>query len=635
MKSVKKPKFNRVTVKVALPKDSIFRVLGSLITELWDVPLAEGKLTVSSVSKCNEAINCLRHAVRKRSVELLASAFPYFQPRCMLEMIGSSAENAAAFFVFYQLGSFLKKYPFKGTDTRKPAIEKFIKAERVCRDFNKENYRGLVSLNEKHPDFLGVIEEIQRDVCELLGEEPNLGDVIEHATHGPGVSLSRSYRDGKTTSYYKWSTLPYSLTSGALPLAKTAICTDPQWVGALDDWYRRTTSVPLGKPIDLDHFWSTVLQLVDGSRTTTVPKSYDTDRTIAIEPVLNVYFQLGVDRLIRKRLVRKWGFDLNTQERNQILAKEASITNELVTVDLSMASDLISLKICELFLPPAWYDLLCSLRCPETDVDGVALPLAKMSSMGNGFTFALESLIFSALVRCSIRRTKSERKCAVFGDDIIVPVTAYPFLRDLLSYVGFVINKEKSYDDGPFRESCGKDYFLGHDVRPVFLKRALTGLQDVLYLHNALYNVVESCPWFWEIEISKTLRMIRRWIPKNIQEKYYGPPAESLDTHLFSKRKLRRNGFGERFYWVIRTQPRIFNRGTEFFFRKLMCRPKPLLLGVDRKLLPIKERIQALFRLDEEPILNWDYRRRLATGNAFDVTKRDKVLLCSAKVRLL
>jgi len=631
MKFVKKNK--RVNVKLTLPKNLEFKVLGSMITELWDIPLAEGALTVLNEAGCNDLIRKVKLAVRYRSVTQLFKAIPLFQPRRMLELTGTEKENAQAFFALYQVGSFLKKYPFKGTDTRTPAIEKFIEADRLCSAFNDENHKALSVLNEKHPKFLGVVEEIRKDISELLGDNPNLDSVIEHAKHGPGVSLSRQYRKGCSTEYFKWSTLPYTLTQGASYLAKEAISTNPQWIGALDNWYRKTSSIPIGHPIDTSQFWQTVLKVVDCSRTTTVPKSFETDRTIAIEPLLNVFFQLGVDHVIRRRLLRRWGFDLNSQERNQVLAHEASVTGESVTVDLSMASDLISLKICEMFLPEAWYSLLLDLRCEYTHVLGIKHPLEKISSMGNGYTFALESLVFGALVRCSIRRTNSDRKCAVYGDDLIVPNTAYPYLQELISLCGFKLNTEKSYSTGPFRESCGKDYFLGYDVRPVFLKRRLRGVQDILYLHNMLFTMEHAKPWQWGVCLSKTIQMLRSYLPHFVRQQFFGPMSESTDTHLFSSRRLPRNKWNQRYYWQIQSKPMIFNRNTAYFFRKLMALPKQ---QPRRNLsrLPLEQRIMALFEEDDPILQKWDVGRRMNSGNAFDVTKRDKVQLCCTQVCL-
>lgn len=603
---------NKVSVKLTLPKDLHWMIFGQLLSDLG---LTNDKANTYDLAPNldTEYEKTLRGAVRRRSVEALMSKKAELEPLSILEFAGRENKNAYAFFAHYQAGAFLKKFPFKGIDTKAAAFRSFFAAEKQCGLFNIENHKALLALNEFHPDFRDILMELQRDIMSLLGELPPIRRIFDLALHGPGVSLGDSYKRGKSTEYYKWSNLPYSVTSGTLPYARDVISSDPRWIGALDDWYRAKKSVPIGHPINMDDFWSSVFEVVDGNRVTTVPKSFDTDRTIAIEPLLNVFLQLGVDRVIRARLKARWKYDLDDQEPNQLLALEGSISDLFATIDLKAASDSISLKICELLLPPAWFSLLLDLRSPKGEIDGHEHTYEKISSMGNGFTFALESLIFGAIARLAIRRTKSVKKSAVYGDDLIVPSTAYPYLKEVLELCGFNINVSKSFADGPFRESCGADFFHGFNVRPVFLKRRLRTVRDLFYIHNALWQLEERLHWTWCVDLSKTLALIRKYIPKNIQEQYYGPPGEALDTHLFSHRKLQRNSLG-RFYWQIIARPRKFNKNTCFFFRKLMCslRPGPQRAYNNR----------------------WDRERRLNTGNAFDVTKRDSVLLVSTRCRI-
>jgi len=564
-------------------------------------------------------------AIRNRDVKLLLSLLADVSPRRMIDKIGRPAKSDAFdFYRFYQLGAYLKKFPFKGENTRSPAFEKFHELEEHCRLFNTENYKALVGLDEKHPEYYGILDEIRQDIEKLIGRLPPIESIIGHAKHGPGVSLGDQYDEGKVTSFYKWSELPYTVTPGTLELARYAISSDPRWIGALDDWFRRLTDVPIGSPIDMDLFWSRVFDVVDGNRVTTVPKTAEIDRTIAIEPMLNVYLQLGVDHVFKSALRRDWGYDLTSQEANQDLAYEASVTDEMVTLDLKGASETVAMMLCYLLLPPAWMDLLVDLRSPQGVIlsqEGEIISTIhyeKISSMGNGFTFALESLIFGALVRCAIRRTKSARKSAVFGDDLIVPTTAYPFLKSLLNLCGFMLNEDKTFVDGPFRESCGKDFFLGYDVRPVFLKRQLKSVQDLLYAHNSLWLLQERLFWAWSVDLSKTLALIRRALPTQVGQVIYGPPGESLDTHLFTKRKLLTTPEGDRFFWQLIAKPKTFRcRGKDFYFRKLMvslkAKPDQLREVVKGVFIPVNQRQK------------WDKSQRLDTGNAFEITRRDAV----------
>jgi hypothetical protein len=114
--------------------------------------------------------------------------------------------------------------------------------------------------------------------------------------------------------------------------------------------------------------------------------------------------------------------------------------------------------------------------------------------MGNATTFPLQVIIFSSVVSAvynllGIKLERSRRgspgNFSVFGDDIIVKTRAYSWVVRLLTLLGFVTNEEKSFSEGPFRESCGADYYSGMNIRPVFLKR-LDSPQDVAVVANRL-----------------------------------------------------------------------------------------------------------------------------------------------------
>lgn len=591
-----------VSVKLKLPKDLSFKIFRMLKKDLGFDGLAEASSPfVTDLSYTDVETNRdIDYWLRRRQPAKMQESMRRFSPRCMTE---SESSDAYLFYARYQLSSFLRKYPFKGIDTKQRALDGFLANEKVCKTYNCENYLGFLAINDRDPRYLGIIDEIRNDIVGLLGEHPPIDSVLSQAKHGPGTSvLSDLYKGGQTTEYFKWDTLPYSVTPSAVPYAKTAILTHPQWIGALDDWYRNKFSIPIGQPIDTQIFWDTILQEVDCSRIATVPKTAEIDRTIAIEPMLNVFLQLGVDGVIRVRLKKRWGYDLNTQFVNQELARLASISGEDATVDLVAASDLTTLKICEILLPPSWYNLLLDFRCSKAKIGKEEIVLQKISSMGNGYTFALESLIFGALTRAAIRRTKSERRSAVYGDDIILPVTAYDYLSELLKFAGYRVNVDKTFCTGPFRESCGADYFHGTNVRPVFLTKVIRNLPDLFYIHNALWQLEERLNWAWGVSFEQTRELIRRYIPRDIQRQFFGPPSDSLDTYLFSDRRLKFDKNGAALAWMVQARPRKFNRGTRFYFRKLMA-------NYGRRTFKNK----------------WDLKRRFDTGNAFDVTKRDRV----------
>lgn len=217
--------------------------------------------------------------------------------------------------------------------------------------------------------------------------------------------------------------------------------------------------------------------LVNGSRLTTVPKNQDVERTIAIEPSGNMCLQLAAGMYLQGAL-RLAGLDISSQQpKNKAMALSGSLDGSFATIDLKSASDMMSLDLVRLLMPPDWNDLLNCLRSEFIELpDGTNLRLNMISTMGNGFTFPLMTLLLTSLIY-GYRCTKGgpnlfidwTRTC-VFGDDIIVKNNEYEGVCAVLESAGFVVNHDKSFHEGPFRESCGGDYYEGVDVTPFYVK---------------------------------------------------------------------------------------------------------------------------------------------------------------------
>lgn len=231
--------------------------------------------------------------------------------------------------------------------------------------------------------------------------------------------------------------------------------------------------------IDLYPYYKTVLgpnwhnsqrsaaEIVGGNKFTTVPKSAKTDRGICAEPTLNIYIQKGIGSYIRHRL-KHFGIDLDDQGRNRELARRA-YSEGLATIDLSSASDSLARNLVLAYFPEPWADLLCLARSHRVYIDGSWHELEKFSSMGNGYTFELESLIFYAVCASIVPRDEMS-KVGVYGDDLILPSTYAPALIETLEFLGFSVNTRKSFLAGNFFESCGTDWFKGVNVRPFYLR---------------------------------------------------------------------------------------------------------------------------------------------------------------------
>lgn len=218
----------------------------------------------------------------------------------------------------------------------------------------------------------------------------------------------------------------------------------------------------------------------------TVPKNSEIDRVACKEPEINMYLQRGLGDFIRLRLKRH-GIDLNDQSRNKDLARESSRTRSHATIDLSSASDTISNSVVRMLLPYEWYNALDCLRSRSTVLpDGSVHSLEMFSSMGNGFTFELETLVFWALARAVSCICRVRGKILVYGDDIVAPIPCALALRRVLPWFGFAVNVKKTFTSGPFRESCGGHYVNGSDVTPFYFREKITSMTQVIQLGNQL-----------------------------------------------------------------------------------------------------------------------------------------------------
>lgn len=220
--------------------------------------------------------------------------------------------------------------------------------------------------------------------------------------------------------------------------------------------------------------------VVKGSKLNFADKSSSEARIINTEANINMMYQKGIGTIIEGLLERFYKIDLSKQpDINRAMARLGSLDQSFCTIDLSSASDSISTNLVRFLLPTDVFQTLSAVRSKMIELPqefgGHEVELAMFSTMGNGFTFPLQTLIFAALVEEAYEDLNIEyrhsRRYSVFGDDIIVEPKAYHKVTSLLEYCGFKVNTTKSFSSGPFRESCGRDFFKGHDVRGIYLKR--------------------------------------------------------------------------------------------------------------------------------------------------------------------
>lgn len=363
----------------------------------------------------------------------------------------------------------LKKFQGLGDAemTRKRAVDVWFEAEKHCYRSNQRLYPYFPGLNlEKDARIATALSAMRKIVVDWIGVGPS---PILDGRYGPGATYAD--RGAFSTVPHKMSSDP-TLTRGALfylvPFLGTA-------------WGKEVAA-------------SCELQWVRGNRFTTVPKTSVIDRCIGVEPSINVFYQLEVGRQLRSRL-KRCGWDLDyAQDIHREVAQRASVSMEFSTIDLTSASDMVAKNLVKLLLPHRWFDVMNDLRSPTSshpnDPKRVVL-LEKFSSMGNGYTFELETVIFAAVACWATRECGFPghlgKDVFVFGDDIICRTEVYPTLVAALKFLGFVPNESKSFTGmHPFRESCGGDYFLGVPVRPIYLKKEPCDVKATIGVCNRL-----------------------------------------------------------------------------------------------------------------------------------------------------
>ena len=580
-KKVEKTLFSEEDLQLTrLPADFEFTLLTKMVYDLLSDP-SNGEDPEFRYD-VDWYLDDIMKTIRSKDPQRLKELSGLLSPQ---SICGSGVRRPDIFYRLYQIGALLKKFPFAGDQAKANALKAFYRQEVSNRLFNECNHKAVIALSLRHPYWDGCLEEIRADIKKLIGEKPPLELVFRMAQHGPGTSVGFEGAEGKDTTFFKWLTLPYTVSPAAYPYAQTAIESHPQWMAALQDHYRQKHGLTVYQPINMDLFWSYILKVVDFCRYTSVPKTFDIERGIAIEPTLNVYIQLGVKSVLYARLKNRWDIDLTDQSWNQELALSSSKTDDLVTVDLKGASNSVTVLAACMLLPVEWFDFLDDLRSRNIKIPLESDPRRKtinrtemFSAMGNGFTFAIETIIFAALARYAMRKTGTKGSMAVYGDDIIIPQPAYKVLHELLLLFGFQINEDKTFVNGPFRESCGADCLLGYDVTPFKLDKPIRTIRDLWKLHNSLVLVEHRLPWFYQVSFRRTLGWLRSLIP-HMYRGYRGPVSESVDNYLFiDSKEWKSQGDGTYAWLGITTRPVTFNnRSDSFEFRRLMAdyRPRP------------------------------------------------------------
>lgn len=402
------------------------------------------------------------------------------------DLSSSTFDSARDQFLASQIAALVLKYPdekkfsFEKTPEQ-TAKEKFQAAEDACKKSNRRFARINNSLEGTRSRFSPLLDYMREWILRTLGESPDMQEIYSKCGFGIGSNIGTH---GNSTNFGRKFEGKWTVTSNAIQFALPAIHSNTQWrFHLLTDG--ETERIACDSAAIFSQKFSERVSVVSHNKISFVPKTAKTKRSIAVEPLLNSLIQKGIDQYMRTLLCRV-GYDLTDQGRNQHLAKMGSLDGSLATIDLSSASDSIATQLVRFLLPANWWGLLSLTRSPNYLLDGVTRRYEKFVSMGNGFCFPLETLIFASAVKaCKHALNRRSGLDAVYGDDIIVEREIAPLLISLLRFIGFKTNTAKTFLEGPFRESCGADWYRGQDVRPVYLDFLLSDATAVRIFHNA------------------------------------------------------------------------------------------------------------------------------------------------------
>lgn len=371
--------------------------------------------------------------------------------------------------------SLFKKSEVESSDTAEDeTLAKFAVANRTCCNKLKDHF----DLSNDRPDVgysISYARQLLYQVFTNPENAPTMASIEVKARFGPGASIGLR---GRPSAYY-------------FKVGDAAMTASSDFVRS---WYKTSVSFnPLCEAAEMARqARHGDIELESCGSLSFVPKSYASRRIVVTEPTVNTYFQLGLGGLIEGILSKEFGIDFGVQPGlNAQMAEIGSMDGSYATMDLSQCSDYISLELCRFMFPRNVFDWMKILRTGTVRIGKARQTLGMMSTMGNGFTFPMQTVLLAALV-LGVYDTlgigpndKIGKTWGVFGDDIVIKTQAYNLLSLVLARLGLVVNASKSFSEGPFRESCGKDYYLGYNVRGVYLKRYTTD-QDLFSCFNRI-----------------------------------------------------------------------------------------------------------------------------------------------------
>lgn len=536
----------------------------------------------------------------------------------------------------YQLLDLFKKFTFSNDVFTNADLEKSTKER-----FFENQTRLAAFVVDETPLIKEILDRARRHIDSILGDFDHF-EIMEKATFGKKSSVGIAMKDACEGA--RWD--------GPITGSVDHII----WFDKLYSSYNRpgykyaqARAKFLGTAL-----YSEITQL----KATLVPKTWKSLRMITPNTTIGTLYTSGLGKTFEDKL-RKIGLDIKVlQPIHGELARQGSIDGKTVTADQKDASDNITLKLTERLFSTRWADALSLGRIGQLEVEGTTIQTETFCGMGIGFTFPFQCLVFYTLL-LAIRDHLGLGKAtvvSVFGDDLIYAKEMHDLTVDIFPKLGLVINVDKTFAEGRFRESCGKDYFAGLEVRPFHLKESPGTSAPKRAIEAFLYKTINGLRRRWnDTEIPLTLAYVLREVvslkegatPFQVPHNYpdtAGVKAPSLQlTDQFNFARTRTNSNGSVLFDSLAFVPRVRaeHRSYPYLMRQLRSvRPPDKLanLAIGKVFQPNKSMgkhyvVCALSRGSilepPEPLLQW-LRRDNPNVRGFD--ERAKAYLSSAPV---
>lgn len=405
--------------------------------------------------------NQLKGWVRSRSVDKLS--------KCAL-LFDEALHNIETLRLLMQVAAFFKKNAVFASEEACQATAKanFLRAEKRCKIANKRLDYYYANRDRLDPELSLWLTRMEADFRRTLGpfsmKENRGGGTESFLNRLPTLIRVTS---GATATSTRRRSLPFLKIKARIEASSGA----QPWIRAIAKYFG---------------YDSIDFRTVNWNRVEFVTKNWETHRTIACEAAGNLPLQLAIDAWVKERLRRFHGIDLSSQTKNQRLATLGSLFGFIATVDVKEASDSYALNAFHWLTPAGWDKFMLSIRAPlyKFAGKGESYKYEKFSSMGNGTTFVLETLLFA-----SACKAVGSKYYTAYGDDIVIESSLVPKLTKLLAFLGFRINDTKTHTEGSFRESCGVNMFDGMDVTPFYIRKQPSGKPELAHLINGLAGI--------------------------------------------------------------------------------------------------------------------------------------------------